>query len=126
MKLLQIINCAYRATAEEQDDTVVWITHAMKDAGATIDVLLRGNAANYVVANQNAGGLTLGDWRQSQPPQLARDITMFLDKGMTVFVVDEDVVDRGIDDDEIIVGIQQISMGQIGQIVDRYDLVWQW
>ena len=36
MKTLQIIRTAYRATIEEQDDTVVWITRAMRGAGAEL------------------------------------------------------------------------------------------
>jgi hypothetical protein len=74
MKSLNIIECAYRATIEEQDDTIVWLTHAMQSAGGDLAVLLRGNAVNYAVRGQNAAGLAFGAWRQTQPPRLAADI----------------------------------------------------
>ncbi len=42
MKVLQIVETAYRATTEEQDDTVIWISHAMRGASAELGVLLAG------------------------------------------------------------------------------------
>lgn len=126
MKVLQVVNCAYRATTEEQDDTVIWITHAMRGAGAEIDVLLRGNAVGYAVAGQDASGLAIGDWRQTQPPQLDRDISSLLEKGVAVYVAHEDLNDRGIAQNKILGGVQRVPIDRIGQLVDRYDQLWQW
>ena len=88
MKVLNIVEAAYRATLEEQDDTIIWFTHAMKNANATVDVLLRGNAVNYAVKAQDASGLKLGDQAQTQPPQLANDLSKLKEKGAKIFVVE--------------------------------------
>ena len=74
MRALQVIQTAYRCTVEEQDDPAVWITHAMKGAGADLGLLLRRNAVNYVVEGQDASGLSFGGKAQTHPPSLDRDI----------------------------------------------------
>lgn len=84
MKALSIIETAYRGTLEEQDDTIVWITHAMKGAGAKLDVLLRGNAVNYGVKTQDALGLAFGAEHQTQPPRIAEDLAKLVTKGVSV------------------------------------------
>lgn len=126
MNALQIINTAYRATTEEQDDTIVWLCHAMKGAGADLDVLLCGNAVNYVVSAQDAEGLSFGDWQQSEPPRLARDISSLIAKDVSVFLVEEDLRFRGIGDDEVVDGVQQIARSDVSELFDRYDQVWRW
>jgi sulfur relay (sulfurtransferase) DsrF/TusC family protein len=125
-KTLQIVESAYRATIEEQDDTVVWITHAMKGAGGEFDVLLRGNAVNYAVKAQDASGLTFGAKRQTQPPRIAEDVAKFADKGVTVLAVAEDIAERGLERGDLIASVKPVSRGELPALFERYDLIWHW
>lgn len=126
MKVLQVIQSAYRCTLEEQDDPAVWITHAMRGAGAELDVLLRGNAVNYVLEGQDASGLSFGDLAQTQPPRLDRDIAALVDKGVKVYAVAEDLSDRGIGGANHIEGIRRIERSGVAGLFSEYDQVWHW
>ena len=126
MKALQIIESAYRCTIEEQDDPAVWITHAMKGAGAELDVLLRGNAVNYVLTGQDASGLSFGARQQTNPPQLEHDIAKLIEKGVEVYVVEEDMDSRGLSSVETIPGIRKMNKQGLPALFDRYDQVWHW
>ncbi len=126
MKALNIIECAYRATIEEQDDTIVWLSHAMKGAGAELDVLLRGNAVNYAVKGQDAGGLSFGDWTQTQPPRLADDVAGLIGKGVEVFVVSDDLAVRGLAGGDLIDGVKPVARSGVAGLLGTYDQVWHW
>ncbi len=126
MKVLQIVETAYRATLEEQDDPIIWISHAMKGAGADLDVLLRGNAVNYAVAAQDASGLSFGDWQQSQPPDLAGDIAGLSEKGVNVFVVQDDLDARGLRYTTLVKGIETLSSARLPTLLNDYDQIWNW
>ena len=126
MKALSIIESAYRATLEEQDDTIVWITRAMNGAGADIDILLRGNAVNYAVKAQDASGLAFGDWHQTQPPRLADDLSGAIAKGIAVFIVSEDLAARGIAPGDLMDGLEPVDRNGLVRLLARYDRVWQW
>ena len=126
MKTLQIVESAYRATFEEQDDTVLWITHAMRGAGAELAVLLCANAVNYAVRGQTAEGLVVGTWRQIQPPQIGADLRALVGKGVAVFAVKDDLDERGIDERMLLPGVSLVRRADLGTFVDGYPRVWRW
>jgi hypothetical protein len=126
MKTLTIIETGYRATIEEQDDPVVWITHAMRGAGAPIDVLLRANAVNYAVKAQGAPPLAFGARTQKHAPRLADDVGGLIAKGAAVFVVDEDLAERGLGEEELITGLTRVRRAELPNLIERFQQVWHW
>lgn len=126
MKVLQIVSTAYRATIEEQDDTILWFTQAMKGAGGEFDVLLTGNAVNYAVQGQDASGLAFGEWRQTQPPQIEEDVARMIAKGVPVYVLADDLVDRGLMDCALVKGVVRIGRTDVAKLMNTCDRVWRW
>jgi sulfur transfer complex TusBCD TusB component (DsrH family) len=124
--VLQVIESAYRATLEEQDDTVVWITHAMKGAGADLTVLLRGNAVNYAVREQDASGLSFGEKKQTQPPRVQDDVSKLIGKGVAVYVVEDDVAERGLERSELIPDLKTVKRSGVARLFADFDQIWHW
>ena len=125
MKVLNIVEAAYRGTLEEQDDTIVWICHAMKGANADIDVLLRGNAVNYAV-RQACPPLHIGKATINHPAQPNDDLAKLKGKGAAVYVVHEDLVERGIDPRRCVEAAQQIRRAEVANLLEQHDQVWHW
>ena len=125
-KILSIIESGYRATLEEQDDTIVWITNALKGAGADISVLLRGNAVNYAVKGQDASGLSFGARKQTQPPRLDSDLAKIVEKGIAVYVVEDDVSERGLERTDLIGGLKSVPRSGLPALIAEYDHIWSW
>ena len=125
-KILNIVETAYRATIEEQDDTVLWLTQMLKNSGADITVLLRGNAVNYAAMGQDASGLSFGDNPISNPPKIDSDLAAMIAKGIPVFVVKDDLQDRGLSDSDLIAGVRITERRSIPELLDRQDCVWHW
>lgn len=126
MKVLQIVESAYRATLEEQDDTVLWLTQALKGAGASVDVLLRGNAVNYAIAGQNAEALAIGDWQQTQPPRIDHALATLIAKGVQVYALAEDLVERGLLGEPLLAGVESLPASALPRLVQSYRSVWHW
>ena len=125
-KILHIIETAYRATIEEQDDPVVWVTQAMRGGGADITVVLRGNAVCYATKAQDATGLYFGAWKQTQPPRLQDDVKSMVDRGIKVYVVEDDVAERGLEKSDLIGGLATLSRAAIPKLVATFDQISHW
>jgi hypothetical protein len=126
-KMLNIVESAYRAVMEEQDDTILWLLAAMQGAGAEHTVVLRGNAANYAVAGQGAPGLTIGVWKQTQAPRMDNDVIDLIKKHkIPVFVIEEDLAARGIARGELVPEVELLSAKMLPKRMAEYEIVSHW
>jgi len=126
-KTLNIIESAYRAVMEEQDDTILWLLAAMQGAGAEHTVVLRGNAVNYAVAGQGAPGLSIGGWKQTHAPRMDNDVVDLIERRtIPVFVIEEDLAARGIERGELVPGVQLLSARMLPKRMAEYELVSHW
>lgn len=125
-KILSIVDTAYRATLEEQDDTSLWFNHACINSGAKIDVLLQGNAVNYLVAGHNPPKLNFGNASISHPSLFDKDLESMRESGAKLYYMIDDVELRGISQDQLIGGIEGVKREQLSSLVLGYDHVWNW
>lgn len=126
MRVLQIIESAYRGTLEEQDDTIVWLTHCLHSAGAEVSVLLKDNAVNYVLVGEDASGLKFGGWQQTNPPNIAAQVAALVEKKVRVHVVREDLARRGLLEAVRVQGVELIARRDIPKLTEAYDRVLHW
>ena len=125
-RILSIVGTGYRGTVEEQDDTVLWLTHMLKTAGLDMTVLLRSSAVNYAVRGQDASGLRLGDLGVEHPPALDGDLAGLMDHGVPVLFVADDARALGVAGDRMIDGVEGVPLGDVPGLCAGFDQVWHW
>ena len=125
--LLCICEQGYRASVEEQDDTVIWLTHTLQKApDMETAILLRGSAVNYACATQQPVGVCFGSWVQQTPADLRRDIARYQADGGRVLALREDLRSRGLDLAQLISGIEVIGRPELAGLVAAFQTVSFW
>ena len=126
MRVLHIIESAYRGTLEEQDDTIVWLAHCLRNAGAELTVLLKDNAVNYALLGEDSSGLRFGNWQQTRPPQIGAQLASLIAKQVPVHVVHEHLAERGLVEAPRIPEVRVVARGALPSLFEAHDQVWHW
>ena len=126
MKLLHIVESAYRGTVEEQDDTILWLSASLRSAGAHVDILLRGNAVNYALGQQYSAPVSFGNWTQRHVPDVHSQLQGLHATGATVYACAADITDRGILKERLFNKVTLLSRSEIASLIEDYDRILSW
>lgn len=95
-------------------------------AGQQMTLLLREDAVNYAVRGQDGTGIKIAGAIVQPGFLIETDLRSVQQTKIPVYVVREDIEERGIKPNELIEGVQLLSKKELGKLIDQFDTVWNW
>lgn len=126
MSILSIVEGAYRATLEEQDDAALWFTAAVRNCGSDTHILLKSNAVHYALQGQRRPALQVGDLTVDNPPEFDADLLRMMSKGARVYVVTDDLDELGLGSAALIEGVERVARTELARVTADFDHIWFW
>jgi sulfur relay (sulfurtransferase) DsrF/TusC family protein len=69
----------------------------------------------------------VGEWKQTQAPKMDRDVLDLIEKRkIPVYVIAEDLADRGIEQSELVPGVEMLSRTALAGLFANYAVVNHW
>ena len=62
----------------------------------------------------------------THPPEIDKDVEKIVQKGVPVYVVEEDAKERGLTDGDLLPGIKKVKRQSLPELFDQHDQVWHW
>jgi hypothetical protein len=124
-EILAVLETAYRATLEEQDDPTLWLLQSLSRSGAGISILLQGSAVSYLARDQDAAGLVFGSRSQTRPPRITESVADLLRRDVPVSYVAEDAAALGLGVNDLLDGVKAASTAEIPALVREHRFVWR-
>ena len=90
-------------------------------------MLLRGNAVNYAVRGQDAGGLAFGDWKQTEPPRIEQQLGSLIGQGRHRLCAGRRPRPSAASRCRTLLdGIEACAWPALPALLPHYERVWHW
>lgn len=125
-RYLTILERGFRGTLEEQYGHILWLSSSLRQMKLDADILLRGIAVLYAARGQTRQRLVFGRLGVDHLPDYEGSIERFLADGGTLFAMGPDCRKLGLGTPDLIPGVREIDLPQLGRLLADYDVSWYW